>query len=402
MTMKEMGLPEYYTVAGHKLEAGCMDHEDVHFCIQCTTVEEVRAYAEELGKAGFTQYAYNEISAGSEAPYFANLFYTYVKEEKQIFISWFAALHVVHVVVMPSKALPATTKPELCAEDTTKPTFTMLKMKGGLCLIAQLADAGFVIIDGGNYYAEDAQRLYEFLKDRTPKGKKPVIEMWLFTHMHCDHIDLPAHFIKDYAEQVEIRSFAQQFQDCKTIKLVIENIEKSLGFKIALEENIKEYYAEADYYTLHAGQKYYFKGMEMEILWTGDDMYPAALDSFNELSVACRMTFDSGKTAMILGDCSHDPCRNLADIYGDYLKSDVLQLAHHGLIGGNKRLYQYIDPEVCFWATPEARFKGELAGQVYQWCIGEGGLDYNAWIRDPKVRVRQHYHNSITTTIDMQ
>ena len=180
MTMKEIGLPEYYTDAGHKLEAGCMDHEDIHFCIQCTTIEEVRAYAEALEKDGFTQYDCSELSAGSEAPYFTNLFYTYVKEDKQIFIAWFAALHVVHIVVMPVKALPATAKPVLNTEDTTQPSFSQLQLKGGLCLVAQLADASFVIIDGGNYTAEDAQRLYDFMKKRIPEDRKPVVAMWLF------------------------------------------------------------------------------------------------------------------------------------------------------------------------------------------------------------------------------
>ncbi len=255
-----------------------------------------------------------------------------------------------------------------------KEDFTQIQLKGGWSLIAQLADASFVIIDGGNYDAEDAGRLYDFMKGRSAEGQKPVIAMWLFTHMHCDHTDLAGQFLQEYAGLVDIKAFAYQFQDCKTIT-ILENAENSLAMSTTLVQNMKTYYPDTVVYTLHTGQTYYFKGMEMEILRT---------------------------TVMILGDCSHEPCRNLACTYGDYLKSDILQLAHHGLIGGDKKLYQLIDPEICFRATNESRFKGELAGQVYQWCIGEGGLDYNTWIRDPQVRERQHYHNSVTTTINLE
>ena len=61
MTMQEMGLPLYETVAGHRLAAGTMDHEDVQFCVQCTTEEEVRAYAVTLEREGFAQYDAREI-----------------------------------------------------------------------------------------------------------------------------------------------------------------------------------------------------------------------------------------------------------------------------------------------------------------------------------------------------
>ncbi len=37
----------------------------------------------------------------------------------------------------------------------------------------------------------------------------------------------------------------------------------------------------------------------------------------------------------------------------------------------------------------------------YQWCLGEGGCDYNAYLRDEKIRKRIHYHGSITTTINV-
>ncbi len=430
ITPESLGLPPFRTNAGNMLPAGTMDHNDTQFCFHASTEEECRTYAADLAAAGFVQQCMREIPAGSEATYFTNLFYTFLKDELQVFLFWNAAMHIQRITVMPAGAIPmsksllqsskaaveASQKEELdaadlpdvlavenkaCRQYTIKPSITQMTSEAcGLSMIAQTSDGAFVMIDGGNYCPADCKRLYDFMQEKTPADRKPKVALWLFTHMHRDHMDLAAHFMQEYGEIVEVAAFAYQFQDCKTIT-VMENYEVSLSYRKALEESMHRFYPDAIHYTLHTGQVYYFHGMELEILWTGDDMYPCVLVDFNEASVACRMKFDSGRTVMILGDCSHEPCRNIATTYGDYLKSDVLQVAHHGLIGGDKRLYQLIDPEACFWATYESRFLGKLAGQQYQWCIGEGGLDYNSWIRDPKVRERAHYHNSVTTTIDM-
>ena len=103
----------------------------------------------------------------------------------------------------------------------------------------------------------------------------------------------------------------------------------------------------------------------------------------------------------MLGDCQNEACKRIADRYGDYVKSDVLQVAHHGLIGGDKRLYQLINPEICFWAVPETRFLGKKLNQRYQWCLGEGGCDYNTYLRDTSIRERTHYHGGKTVTINV-
>jgi beta-lactamase superfamily II metal-dependent hydrolase len=82
------------------------------------------------------------------------------------------------------------------------------------------------------------------------------------------------------------------------------------------------------------------------------------LKSYNGTSAAWRVTFDDGTAFLVLGDCDNYACREIAAMYGDYVKSDILQVTHHGLMGGDKTLYQFIDPQICFWATPEERFLG--------------------------------------------
>jgi beta-lactamase superfamily II metal-dependent hydrolase len=181
----------------------------------------------------------------------------------------------------------------------------------------------------------------------------------------------------------------------------MENLEEMKKDIDTLEENIQSSYPKATIYSLHTGQSYYFSGAEIEILWTVDDTYPAQYTSFNDLSAALRIKFDEGKTVLLLGDCMHEACRRIAHRYGDYLKSDILQVTHHGLIGGDKELYEWIDPEICLWTIAQERFLGLTSNQRYQWCLGEGGCDYNAYLRDETIRKREHVQAGITTRIEI-
>ena len=100
---------------------------------------------------------------------------------------------------------------------------------------------------------------------------------------------------------------------------------------------------------------------------------------------------------MLLGDCEKELCQFMADVYGEELKSDILQLSHHGYNGACLDLYRYIDPDICFWASDEYRFYNDPR------CLGTAsGYDFNAWLRDDSIRRREHYHASADTTIALQ
>ena len=97
---------------------------------------------------------------------------------------------------------------------------------------------------------------------------------------------------------------------------------------------------------------------------------------------------------MMLGDCEKTLCQQMADTFGDYLKSDMLQLAHHGANGACLDLYQRIDPDICFWACPKSKFASD------ERHLGiKAGFEFNFYLRDTSIKTREHYHNSETTVI---
>ena len=72
-------------------------------------------------------------------------------------------------------------------------------------------------------------------------------------------------------------------------------------------------------------------------------------DSTNRTDIGVRVTIE-GQTFMLTGDSTEEQFRVAAARYGDYLKSDFLQLAHHG--SGNSKgmhnLYTLVNADVIF------------------------------------------------------
>ena len=52
-----------------------------------------------------------------------------------------------------------------------------------------------IVIDGGNYCAEDGEHLYELLKARGGH-----VSMWFITHAHSDHLGALMWILKNYPE----------------------------------------------------------------------------------------------------------------------------------------------------------------------------------------------------------
>ena len=99
---------------------------------------------------------------------------------------------------------------------------------------------------------------------------------------------------------------------------------------------------------------------------------------------------------MILGDCEKSLCRQMAATFGACLKSDLLQLTHHGANGASLDLYQVIDPDICFWACSQSKFESD------ERMLGtKAGYEFNAYIRDESIRARKHYHSGETTVISL-
>lgn len=418
-------------------------NEGYEIAFEGATKAEYEAYVAALQAAGFVKYSERTVSAGSDKPNSCNIYHTFTKDEIYVSTAWQGNLGVARIMMLlpTEENLPSLEPIPVQSTHTVTPTVAQMHLwnggsdqgGGGMSYVIQMADGKFVIIDGGTANAFSKRVLLEYLEEKAAEAgmEKPVIAMWLFTHVHLDHIG-----VANGSSGVD-----GAFKDAKTRGYTIESIaynfpddanvpgENAAVRITAFETQIKKYVPNATIYTPRAGQVYYFTGMQMEILSTEEDVYPflPAGETHNSYSVNCRLNFDGGKKFVFLADSTPVVNKQLADMYGDYLKSDVLQVAHHGLVGAEITCYQKIDPDICLWPTTELRFSGKYAGSgqtaftTIQYTVGmtyqsgdalgnptkplnteEGKA--NRWIRAlgeySGERERQHYHNSQTTIVN--
>lgn len=423
------------------------------------TKAEYEAYVAALKEAGFTQYSTNTISAGRDNPDSANIYHTFTKDNIHVSTAWQGNLKVARIVmVLPSTEPNLPSLEPIPTPTTPKVTPTIAQMRltegdqygsgGGMSYVIQLADGKFIVVDGGINAEVNRTVLYEYLQSKATEAgmAKPVIAMWIFSHVHDDHVGLAQKYFFSYAKSQgwTIEAIAYNFPNdlAEDSDTTIDTVPDDNGpvWIENFEKAVKTYCPNAKIYTPRAGQVYYFAGMQMEILASEEDFYPfifskegtpqAVEMTHNAFSLNWRMNFDNGVSVMFLGDSTTETTKQLGQIYGDYLKSDVLQMAHHGLSGAEISCYKNIDPDICLWATTETRFLG-LYGkggapikQTHQYTMGAdyksddtlgNPTDYkmtaegiaNRWIRkmgeyanDPTARDRQHHHNSKTTVIN--
>ena len=68
---------------------------------------------------------------------------------------------------------------------------------------------------------------------------------------------------------------------------------------------------------------------------------------------------DVGSAGGKTGKMQKRMTKYLVEEYGDALKSDYIQMAHHGFQGLNKEFYEKVDPKAAFFDAPYWLMNGE-------------------------------------------
>jgi hypothetical protein len=294
-------------------------------------------------------------------------------------------------------------------------TLAQIECPTGMMYVIQLSDGRFVIFDGGTASRAHTIALRNYLIEKS-NGNRPVIACWFITHLDADHIEHAVAFMDAYSDYIDLQCVAYSFPDESEftiqswdrdeVKSWKETALSYYKFRDRLFEILETKYPDTERWDLRAGEIRQIADVNLHVLITANEKYPSSLiHTHNNRSVVVRATFTQNtydisddKTAMILGDSSGDSRGQwLINTYGQQiLKSDIMQVIHHGLSGGYKPLYQAVDPEIVLWPTTQERFDSD------PWCTGSNSeANFNAWLRNEWIRVRQHYVADYTTIIDM-
>ncbi len=230
--------------------------------------------------------------------------------------------------------------------ETVKPLLTQIKLSYftydcGMSYVVRLADSRFVLIDGGCDDHEECEHLFDVLCAQNERDdKKIVIAAWLFTHAHDDHIGCFLKFAEKYAGKVEIQKLVYDFV-----------FEASGTSEMQRQKFLRVAPGIAESVTPKTGMRFEFPGVAFEVVTTGREI--EEIKNFNETSTVFKMT--AGKySAMFLGDIHGQGAEKILQLHPkEYIKSDILQVAHHGYWGATDELCRVIDPSILLWPCPD-------------------------------------------------
>ena len=228
----------------------------------------------------------------------------------------------------------------------------------GLLMIVTLEDGRYIVIDGGYANSGDDDAIYNYMKTNNQRSDgKILIAAWIFTHADGDHVGAFQTFSKNYASKVTVEYFifntstTEMYTEGKHAPFLERDFE---GYR-------KQYYADSKVIKPHTGQRLTFCNTEIEILYTHEVFAPELMEWENYATIIFRMTMGE-KNFLMMGDSEIPSTDILCQMYGEYLKSDMMQVPHHGYSGGTTELYDLADVTYLFWSCQNEIFEKRTSG----------------------------------------
>ncbi len=244
------------------------------------------------------------------------------------------------------------------------------------------------VIDGGLSYRETdttasqnvAVMLIKKLRELTGE-QVPTVDKWLFTHGHGDHIGVFHDIVDIYPDSVNIVD-------------VYYNIDKNWYDTYAHTSTLMNDYVDVLSWletNLPQENRHVLNTVGERIQLSSDAYFDVMYvppynyteDYINNASVVYKLTM-CGQTVLFLGDAAEQNGQQLLASHnaGNIdLKSDIVQMAHHGQKGIEQNVYAAISPRVCLWPTAD-----------WVWDNSTGNLltlDVRTWMDD--LGVTMHY-----------
>ncbi|MCH5197314.1 MAG: hypothetical protein J1E34_00270 [Oscillospiraceae bacterium] len=226
----------------------------------------------------------------------------------------------------------------------------------GMCLLVQCPDHSFFIVDSGHYFQpNDNDRIYKFMRERTPEDKKVTVCGWFITHAHTDHVSKLMDFLRYNTRDVIIEGFYQNLLPSDYAVWNGNHEEPETAEK--LFKTLEAY--PAPVYKLHTGMRFYVRNLTFDVMSTFEDIFPEHIDDYNDSSCAVMMSVD-GSRVFIPGDASLKASKKLESRWGNTLKCDVVQISHHGHTGLSSDCYRLIGADTAIFPVTRIIFENEL------------------------------------------
>lgn len=202
----------------------------------------------------------------------------------------------------------------------------------GASFYLRLKNGHFIINDGGT--ESELPYLLDDLEKLTPEGEKPVIEAWMISHPHIDHMGVfkallenPEQLERIYVQNVyyncmsaEAEKYYAQWSEDK-----LQNYVRGLPVKMKSTSGMAP-----SLYEMAVGDKYYFNDLTMEVVYSSEALPYEDWVNINGTSTWMLYTIE-GQKLLFSADGTWPTQKWIMKTYGsDYLDIDLLTTPHHG------------------------------------------------------------------------
>ncbi len=245
-----------------------------------------------------------------------------------------------------------------------------------MSFLLETSGGKLIVVDGGRW--EDGDYLMELIRE---KGGQ--VAAWFLTHAHTDHVGALINLLQKEADGtdtgIKIENIYYNFADMDWYMTHELGDLGTAGTIMSLLDALPQ----EQLHTVERGQVITVDDVTVTVM---NDRYEPGPDEVgerdgNDASIAYRMVVNN-VSILFLGDLQTIGGDLLLEQAGaEALKSDIVQMAHHGQHGVSQEVYQAISPRICLWPAPDWLWENE--GDAYE------TPQTQEWMR--KLEVEKHY-----------
>lgn len=267
-----------------------------------------------------------------------NCFTTLVKDKERVHVYWIECEEELNVIYSRKNGAGMPEKIEKTGDIPT--TITPVPRADGSVggYVIQLSDGSFIVYDGGS--AADANTLFSILSGLAGNDSF-VISAWVLTVSNENRYGCFQQFSQTYTENITLKTVIAAPMSGP---IAIPSRQTYLTNDLAADV---EKFADAKICYVHTGMTLTFCNVELEVLFTGEEIYicdAPTKDEFENTALVSRIKTEN-KSAMFVSDCGIHSARRFAIYYGEYLKSDFCTAPQDGSSLFPVYVYNIIDAD---------------------------------------------------------
>lgn len=234
-----------------------------------------------------------------------------------------------------------------------------------LSIVIKSPHGKLIVVDGG--WEADATKLSELILQQGGK-----VDAWLITHPHEDHVGALCAILNDSSRKIKIDKIYCSLATPDWYRQVSPT---GAGIADQLLNAFTKLPVGAVTNNIGRGTEINIDDVNIRVL-NNRGVY--TYNGVNNSSMVYKIRV-SGQSILILGDLAYDGGKDLIKTCtAAELKSDIVQMAHHGQQGVDQDAYALIAPTTCLWPTPAWLWNNDNGGGVGSgpW----GTLTTRAWM----------------------